>query len=75
MKVSPDQPFQLVYSLYEHEYLGYLIESFVVQLNDKGELSYSHQNISAKNAEEFSAGLDENDYKKLQLDDLILLKA
>ena len=66
MKVSPDQPFELVYSLYEHEYLGYLIESFVVQLNDKGELSYSHQNISAKNAEEFSAVLDDNDYKIIQ---------
>lgn len=71
MKVSPDKPFELIYSLYEHEYLGYLIESFVVQLNDKGELSYSHQNISAKNAEEFSAGLDENDFQIVKLMDQI----
>ncbi|WP_370088094.1 DEAD/DEAH box helicase [Ekhidna sp.] len=71
MKVSPEEPFELIYSLYEHEYLGYLIESFVVQLNDKGELSYSHQNISSKNAEEFSARLDENDYKIIKLMDQI----
>ncbi|MEP1033943.1 DEAD/DEAH box helicase [Ekhidna sp.] len=71
MKVSPEQPFELIYSLYDHEYLGYLIESFVVQLNDKGELSYSHQNISSKNAEEFSSGLDDNDYKIIKLMDQI----
>ncbi|MEQ9466755.1 MAG: DEAD/DEAH box helicase [Ekhidna sp.] len=71
MKVSPDQPFELIYSLYDHEYLGYLIESFVVQLNDKGELTFSHQNISAKNAQEFSAGLDDNDFKIIKLMDQI----
>ncbi|MEQ8626512.1 DEAD/DEAH box helicase [Ekhidna sp.] len=71
MKVSPDKPFELIYSLYDHEYLGYLIESFVVQLNDKGELTYSHQNISAKNAKEFGARLDENDFKIIKLMDQI----
>ncbi|WP_425389490.1 SNF2-related protein [Ekhidna sp.] len=71
MNVSPDKPFELIYSLYEHEYLGYLIESFVVQLNDKGGLTYSHQNISAKNATEFHEGLDENDYKIIKLMDQI----
>lgn len=71
MNVSPDQPFELIYSLYDHEYLGYLIESFVVQLNDKGALTYSHQNISAKNAAEFSTGLDENDFKIIKLMDQI----
>ncbi|MEQ9306701.1 MAG: ATP-dependent helicase, partial [Marinoscillum sp.] len=71
MKVSPEEPFELIYSLYDHEYLGYLIESFVVQLNEKGELTYSHQNISSKNAEEFSAKLDGNDYKIIKLMDQI----
>ena len=71
MKVSPDKPFELIYSLFNHEYLGYLIESFVVQLNEKGELTYSHQNISSKNAEEFSSGLDENDYQIIKLMDQI----
>lgn len=63
MKVSPEQPFQIIYSLFEHEYLGYLFESFVVKLNEKGELTYIHQNISALNAKEFGDGLDSNDYE------------
>ena len=62
MKVNPEQPFQLIYSLYQHEYLGFLFESYVIQLNEKGKLTFTHQNISSKNAEEFSAGLEEADY-------------
>ncbi len=71
MKVSPEEPFEIVYSLYEHEYLGYLVESFVIQLNEKGNLTYSHQNISHKNAEEFGAKMDENDYQLIKLMDEI----
>lgn len=66
MKVSPDQPFEIVYSLYEHEYLGYLFESFAIQLNEKGNLTYSHQNISSKNAKEFGSKLDDNDYSLIK---------
>lgn len=71
MKVSPEEPFELIYSLYQHEYLGYLFESFVVQLNEKEELTFSHQNISFKNAKEFGAKMDENDYKIIKLMDEI----
>lgn len=71
MHVLPDQPFKLIYSLFEHEYLGFLFESFVVQLSDKGALTYSHQNISSKNAKEFDSGLDENDYRIIKLMDEI----
>ncbi|MEP4532284.1 MAG: DEAD/DEAH box helicase [Cyclobacteriaceae bacterium] len=71
MKVSPDQPFQIIYSLYDHEYLGILFESYVVQLDEKERLTYSHQNISALNAEEFDSGLDENDYELIKLMDQI----
>ena len=62
MKVNPEQPFQLIYSLYQHEYLGFLFESYVVQLNENGKLTFTHQNISSKNAEEFARELDQNDY-------------
>ncbi|MEO9477196.1 MAG: DEAD/DEAH box helicase [Cyclobacteriaceae bacterium] len=71
MKVSPDQPFQIIYSLYDHEYLGILFESYVVQLDDKERLTYSHQNISSLNAEEFDSGLDEDDYELIKLMDQI----
>ena len=66
MKVSPDQPFKLIYSLFQHEYLGYILESFVVKLDAKGNLTFSHQNISSKNAKEFASGLDEADYELIK---------
>jgi hypothetical protein len=69
MKVSISKPFKLIYSLYAHEYLGYLFESFVVQLDDAGQLSFLHQNISHKNAAEFASGLDEADYELIRIMD------
>ena len=63
MEISTNQKFQIVYSLFEHEYLGYLFESFLIQLDDKGEFSLIHQNISYNNAKEFSSGLDEVDFE------------
>lgn len=71
MKVSTSNPFQIVYSLFEHEYLGYLFESFVVQLNDNGRLTLQHQNISAQNASDFAKGLDDMDYQLIELMDAI----
>jgi len=75
MKVSTAQPFQLIYSLFEHEYLGYLIESFVVQLDEKGRLTLQHQNISSKNAREFQSGVDETDLELIALMDQIQQEA
>jgi superfamily II DNA or RNA helicase len=69
MKVSTEHPFQIVYAVYEHEYLGILFESFVIQLNERGEFTFQYQNISAKNAAEFENGLDEKDYKLIDLID------
>ncbi|WP_226389848.1 DEAD/DEAH box helicase [Penaeicola halotolerans] len=69
MNVSPNSPFQIIYSIFDHEFLGLLFESFVVQVDDKGRLTLMNQNISAKNAREFADGLDENDYKLIELMD------
>jgi SNF2 family DNA or RNA helicase len=69
MKVSTAEPFQIIYSLLQHEYLGYLFESFAVQLDQNGKLTLKHQNISSKNASEFASGLDKNDYKLIKLID------
>ncbi|RPD49318.1 ATP-dependent helicase [Hymenobacter sediminis] len=71
MKVSTSQPFQIVYSLLEHEYLGYLFESYVVQRNQRGQLTLQHQTVSAKNAPEFADGLDETDFELIALTDQI----
>ena len=66
MKVSASQPFQVIYSLYQHEYLGFIFESYIVHLDEKGKLTYQHQNISAKNAREFSKGLDDRDFELIE---------
>ncbi|MBC7919995.1 MAG: ATP-dependent helicase [Ferruginibacter sp.] len=71
MKVSTTQPFQLIYSLFEHEYLGYLFEAFVVQVNGKGQLTLQHQSLSDKNAREFATGLDEQDFQLVRLTDAL----
>ena len=71
MKVSTTQPFQIIYSLFKHEYLGYLFESFAIQVNSLGDLTFRHQNISHKNAFEFEKGLDERDYELIAMMDKI----
>ena len=66
MKVNPDHPFKIIYALYEHQYIGFLFESFAVQLNENGNLTFTHQNISSKNANEFNAELYKNDYSLIE---------
>ena len=69
MKISINQPFSVLYSVYQHECLGYLFDSFAVEQDQKGKLTFRHQNISSKNANEFSRELDERDYKMISLTD------
>ena len=71
MKVSPLQPFQIVYSLLDHEFLGYLIEAFVVQQNGRGELTLLNQTLSTQNVGEFARELDERDFELVKLIDSI----
>ncbi len=71
MKVSTSKPFQIVYSIYQHEHLGYLMESFAVQIDKNGKLTLQNQNISSANAPEFASGLDECDYQLIKLIDTI----
>jgi superfamily II DNA or RNA helicase len=71
MKVAPSQPFQIVYSLLNHEFLGYLIEAFVVQRNSRGELTLLNQTLSTQNVDEFAKELDERDFELVRLIDSI----
>jgi hypothetical protein len=67
MKISPNKPFQVVYSLLSHECLGYLFEVFVVQLNDKGQLTWEYQTLTTRNFHEFAHSLDERDEAAVKL--------
>ncbi|HEV7349008.1 DEAD/DEAH box helicase [Telluribacter sp.] len=69
MKVSTAEPFQIIYSLLEHEFLGYIFESFVVQLDGRGNLTLLIQNISSKNVNEFADSLDAIDVELVRLID------
>lgn len=69
MKVSPSEPFKIVYSILNHEYLGYIFEAFAVQLTQQGDFSFQIQNISSKNVKEFRAGLDTRDFELVKLID------
>ncbi len=67
MIVSPTEPFKLVFSLYQHEFLGYLLEPFVVKLTQKGEFSFQSQNISGTNVKDFKAGLSREQIRLVEL--------
>lgn len=69
MKVSASHPFQIIYSVFLHEYLGFIFESYIVHLDEKGKLTFQHQNISSKNAREFSRGLDDRDFELIDIMD------
>jgi SNF2 family DNA or RNA helicase len=75
MKVSTERPFKIIYSLFLHEYLGYLFESFAVQLDEQGQFTFEHQNISSKNAHEFAGELTNEDYELIRLMDVMQQEA
>jgi len=74
MKVATTQPFQIIYSLFRHEYLGYLIGAFAVQVNSKGGLTFQYQGLSARSAKEFAKGLDEYDWQLIKLCDSLQIE-
>lgn len=71
MIVSPLEPYKVIYSIFNHEYLGYLVEGYVAQLNAKGEVSYKTQNISYKNLGDFKEGISNEDIELIKLTDEI----
>ncbi|HAI76705.1 MAG TPA: helicase SNF2 [Microscillaceae bacterium] len=71
MKVSTTQPFEVIYSIFQHEFLGYLLGAFVVQVNSKGELTLQYQNLSSQNAQEFSKNLTAADLEVISWIDSI----
>ncbi|MBC7914919.1 MAG: DEAD/DEAH box helicase [Pyrinomonadaceae bacterium] len=67
LRVDSSKPCKLVYSLCKHEYLGYLIEPHIVQLNQDGDFSLTYQRLFSTTAKEFSNILDETDIKLIKL--------
>ncbi len=67
LRVDSTKPCQLIYAIARHEYLSYVIEPHIVQLNPNGEFSLTHQRLFSNTAKEFIHCLDEVDLKLIKI--------
>lgn len=67
LRVDSAKPCKIVYSLCKHEFLGYVIEPHMVQLNPHGDFSLTYQRLFSHTAEEFSRHLSPNDLKIIKI--------
>ncbi len=67
LRVDSTKPCQLIYSIAKHEFLSYVIEPHIVQLNPNGEFSFTHQRLFSNTASEFVHCIDESDIKLIKI--------
>lgn len=67
LRVNSAVPCKIVYALCKHEYLGYLIEPHIVQLNPQGDFSLTYQRLFTHTAKEFAKHLTEEDFKLIKI--------
>jgi superfamily II DNA or RNA helicase len=67
LRVDSSKPCQIIYAIAKHEYLSYVIEPHIVQLNPNGEFSLTHQRLFSNTAKEFSNCLDETDIRLIKI--------
>jgi superfamily II DNA or RNA helicase len=66
LRVDSEKPCKIVYSVCKHEFLGFLIEPHVVQLNSDKGFSLTYQRLFSTTALEFSSILNETDFKLIK---------
>lgn len=67
LRVNSSAPCQIVYSLCKHDYMGYLIEPHIVQLNPQGDFSLTYQRLFTHTAKEFAKHLSDLDFKLIKI--------
>ncbi|HVW16167.1 MAG TPA: DEAD/DEAH box helicase [Mucilaginibacter sp.] len=67
LRADSSKPCQIIYAICRHEYLGYVIEPHIVQLNPNGEFSLTYQRLFSNTAKEFGQYLDETDFKLVKV--------
>jgi len=67
LRVDSSKPCQIIYAIARHEYLSYVIEPHIVQLNPNGEFSLTHQRLFSNTAKEFAHCIDETDLKLIKI--------
>ena len=67
LRVDSTKPCQIIYAIARHDYLSYVIEPHIVQLNPNGEFSFTHQRLFSNTAEEFVHCIDDTDRKLIKI--------
>jgi superfamily II DNA or RNA helicase len=67
LRVDSSKPCQIIYAIARHEYLGFVIEPHIVQLNPNGEFSLTHQRLFSNTATEFTHCIDDTDLKLIKM--------
>jgi len=67
LRVDSTKPCQIIYAIAKHEYLSYVIEPHIVQLNPNGEFSLTHQRLFSNTAKEFAHCIDDVDIKLIKI--------
>lgn len=65
--IDPKLPFKIVYAIYHHEFLQFIISSHAVQVLPSGELSLIHQSVHPDNLEQFQSALGADDVELVHL--------
>jgi superfamily II DNA or RNA helicase len=67
LRVDSTKPCQIIYAIARHEYLSFVIEPHIVQLNPNGEFSLTYQRLFSNTAKEFVSCLDDADIKLIKM--------
>ncbi|UKJ07757.1 DEAD/DEAH box helicase [Solitalea lacus] len=67
LRVDSNKPSKIVYSLLQHEFLGYLFEPHIVQMNREYTYSLVHKRLFSHTSSEFARFLDDTDHQLIAL--------
>lgn len=67
MIVVNTQAFALIYGLFQHPYLGLVLEPHVVQVNSKGAYTLTHQRVFSKTADYFAKNINSEDLELIKI--------
>lgn len=65
--VQQQRSYQLIFSICKHDYLGFLIEPHIVELNPNGDLSYSFRRLFSHTAKGYAKFLTDEDLKLIKI--------
>jgi superfamily II DNA or RNA helicase len=66
-QIDASQPFEIIYSFYNHQCLGYLLAATVVPVMENGMLSLAYKNLKPGNLKQFASKLNEADEELISL--------